>query len=201
MFYGCKQDEFVSKLFPQEYSGTFVDIGSCHPVHSNNTFFLEKERGWRGICIEQNPEYSNYLYKSIRSKTAYYNLDALKINYEKIFIDNNMPNNIDFLSLDIDQSSTLVLEQLPLDKYKFKVITIEHDLYLHGTLYQEKQREILLNIGYDLVFGNVFVSDPSHRPINSPFEDWYLHPDFFDIAFLNKIRSSDIYPSAFFEKF
>jgi FkbM family methyltransferase len=33
----------------------FVEIGSADPVDINNTYFLEKQRGWRGLLIEARP--------------------------------------------------------------------------------------------------------------------------------------------------
>lgn len=37
------------------YSGFYLDIGCSHPVRGSNTYFYY-ERGWRGICIDANPE-------------------------------------------------------------------------------------------------------------------------------------------------
>jgi FkbM family methyltransferase len=34
----------------------FVDIGAHDGVTYSNSFFFEKVRGWRGVCIEPNPE-------------------------------------------------------------------------------------------------------------------------------------------------
>ena len=33
----------------------FVEIGSADPVEINNTYFLEKHRGWRGLLVEARP--------------------------------------------------------------------------------------------------------------------------------------------------
>lgn len=36
--------------------GFYVDIGAHHPVEHSNTY-LFYERGWRGVCVEPNPEF------------------------------------------------------------------------------------------------------------------------------------------------
>jgi FkbM family methyltransferase len=49
------QDRFIDEFFKEKRNGVFVDIGAHEGVHISNTFFLEKERGWTGICIEPLP--------------------------------------------------------------------------------------------------------------------------------------------------
>ena len=50
------QDKWiVEKLFPGKRGGVFVDIGAYDGICFSNTFFLEKERDWRGLAIEPNP--------------------------------------------------------------------------------------------------------------------------------------------------
>lgn len=36
--------------------GTYIDIGAYRPMEASNTYLLY-ERGWRGICVEPNPDY------------------------------------------------------------------------------------------------------------------------------------------------
>ncbi|MBS1753196.1 MAG: FkbM family methyltransferase [Ferruginibacter sp.] len=49
------QDKFLAKLFSKKKGGYFLDIGAYDGVEFSNTYFLEKELGWNGICIEPNP--------------------------------------------------------------------------------------------------------------------------------------------------
>lgn len=52
------QDEWVIKdVFNYKRNGYFVDLASADGIHINNTYLLEKELGWTGICIEPNPIY------------------------------------------------------------------------------------------------------------------------------------------------
>lgn len=50
------QDKFLDeKVFRKKEGGTFIDIGANDGVTFSNTFFLEQQRGWTGICIEPHP--------------------------------------------------------------------------------------------------------------------------------------------------
>lgn len=50
------QDRFLDQqLFCGAQNLFFVEIGSADPVQINNTFFLESQRGWRGLLIEARP--------------------------------------------------------------------------------------------------------------------------------------------------
>lgn len=50
------QDRFLDQeLFRGAQDLFFVEIGSADPVQINNTYFLETQRGWRGLLIEARP--------------------------------------------------------------------------------------------------------------------------------------------------
>ncbi len=197
MFYSdAKQDQFIANLFNFKKNGYFIDIGSCGAVNSNNSLFFES-LDWNGLCVELNSDY-NESYHS--RKTHYINDDALKLNYEEIFLKLNFPSQIDYLSVDIDELSYDVIVKLPHSKYRFSSITIEHDAYHLGTEYQDKQRKFLHSINYELICGNVFVEQDGYGP-SSPFEDWWVDPKQFDKDFINKIKCENDYPSNILKKF
>ena len=50
------QDAWIESLFPEGYWGYFVDIGAATGVWISNTYHLESVLGWKGICVEPNPE-------------------------------------------------------------------------------------------------------------------------------------------------
>lgn len=51
------QDEWlVRNCFGDVWGGTFVEAGALDGIYDSNTLHLERERGWRGILIEPNPE-------------------------------------------------------------------------------------------------------------------------------------------------
>ena len=53
----CGQDEFIDrKLFRGKEGGFFLDIGAHDGETFSNTWYLEKHRQWKGICVEPIPE-------------------------------------------------------------------------------------------------------------------------------------------------
>jgi FkbM family methyltransferase len=54
------QDKFVNFLLNKK-GGTFLDIGANDGITFSNSFFFEKVKGWKGICIEPLPEIFNKL--------------------------------------------------------------------------------------------------------------------------------------------
>jgi len=54
------EDVLLKRLFPEHFSGFYIDVGACHPiVHSVTKLFYE--RGWHGINIEPIPSFSELL--------------------------------------------------------------------------------------------------------------------------------------------
>jgi FkbM family methyltransferase len=49
------QDEFVVSVLKHKRNGYFVDIGAYDGITISNTYYLEKELGWKGLCVEANP--------------------------------------------------------------------------------------------------------------------------------------------------
>ena len=190
-FYGqAAQDFFVLTMLKNKMNGTFLEIGSNHPICINNTYLLEKNYKWRGIMVEYNNSFLE-LYKRERPNSKHIIADATSINFKSEFESINMPLNIDYLQIDLEvtNNSTLQtlmnLEQQVMNKYRFSVITFEHDVY-SGNYFdtRNKSREIFLRNGYFRVF-----SDVSH--VGNPYEDWYVDPQSLniDMDFVNNITS------------
>jgi len=56
------QDKFAVNYFKNKKNGTFVDIGAHDGESLSNTYTLEKELNWNGICIEPMPrQYKNLI--------------------------------------------------------------------------------------------------------------------------------------------
>jgi len=184
------QDKFVMSVLKNKYNGYFIEIGSNHPKLINNTYILEKEFNWTGIMIEYDDQWIDQ-YKIERPNSIHIINDATKIDYDKLLMVNNIPTNIDYLQIDLEVSnrSTLttleILDKTIFNKYKFAVITFEHDIY-DGDKFNTRleSRNIFFNRNYILVFPDV------KNGINA-FEDWYIHPDLVDIEYINKIKSNE----------
>lgn len=64
-YYGqYQQDKYLDKLFKGKTKGTFVDIGAHDGLTFSNSYFFEKERKWKGVCVEPIPEIFVKLNKS-----------------------------------------------------------------------------------------------------------------------------------------
>ncbi len=162
MFRGqAEQDKFVLKILKNKKDGTFVELGTKYPIHSNNTFILESNFNWRGILIEYKDKWIND-YKKHRPNSSYVIKDASKIDYKQLFLDTNMPNNIDYLQIDleVDNGSTLnslkKIENDVMKNYKFATITFEHDIYKSNFLdTRNESRKIFEKNGYIRVFSDI----------------------------------------------
>jgi hypothetical protein len=167
------QDMFVLSILDGKKNGTYVEIGGDHGVIISNTYLLETEFDWKGVSFEIDRSKVEG-YNSIRDNKCIC-ADAIQFDYKKFFKENNYPKQIDYLQVDIEPAwQTLnALKALPLDEYRFSVITYETDLYKDGPDAGEEAMEILLSRGYELVVRNVANQ-------NNPYEDWYVDPTVVD---------------------
>lgn len=50
------QDKFLNEhLFKNKRDGVFIEVGAHDGISFSNTYFFEKKLGWKGICVEPNP--------------------------------------------------------------------------------------------------------------------------------------------------
>jgi hypothetical protein len=165
------QDRFVLSLFNKDYKGIFVDVGCSLPININNTLMLE-ENGWNGISLD----IIDYSIEWQIRRTPFIVQDAIKCDYKELFEKYNIPNLIDYLSLDIegDGQRYEALKQVMASGHEFKVITIEHDAYRGYDLTERQpQRKLLKERDYLLLCSNV---------LNDGFEmeDWWINPKYFN---------------------
>ncbi len=152
--------------------GYYVEIGAFDPFIDSNTLNLDKEYGWKGFGVEIREDKAAE-FKNIRSNPCLA-IDATIADYRQLFIEHNAPKQIDYLQLDIEpaEHTLAALMLMPLEEYRFSVITFEHDLYFSEVnhLFKNKARFVLESYGYQLV-----AEDINHGE-NKPFEDWYVDP-------------------------
>jgi len=191
MFNGqAEQDKYVLTMLKNKTNGVFIEIGSNHPIKINNSYLLESKYNWTGIMVEYDKKWLNS-YKINRPKSIHVINDATKIDYNNLFKSNNIPKNIDYLQIDLEVENKSTLNTLKklnsevMDKYKFAVITFEHDIYRQNYFNtREESRKIFAERGYVRVFDDI--NNDGH-----PFEDWYVHPDLVDMNFVNTIISKN----------
>ena len=170
-FSQCYQDMFVLCMLDGKPKGTFVEIGSGHPVISNNTALLEARYEWTGIGFEIK-EHEADLYNEHRKSPVAFG-DATTADFDALFEEVKLGPVFDYLQVDCEPAQVTfdALKKIDLSKYKFAVITFEHDSYNDGNTVRDASREYLKSFGYKLIADNISVDD-SH-----PFEDWWCHPD------------------------
>lgn len=197
------QDIFVLSILNGKRNGFYVEIGADQPRIYNNSYLLETDYSWDGVSFELDAdkvEFFDYMRRNPCVCT-----DATTFDYRSLFREKNYPKQIDYLSLDIEPSNQTLnaLKQLPLDEYRFSVITFETDLYqaLKATLayaddpelqeairdqnkayhVESKARTILRSYGYELLLENIM-----HK--SNPYEDWWIDPNVVDPEIVNKFR-------------
>ena len=179
------QDIFVLTMLNGKENGTYVEIGGAHPININNTYLLEKTFGWSGISFEINQDLAKF-YNTKRNNKCICT-DATQVNYSEVFEENNLPNQIDYLQIDIDPSfqSLASLKKIDLKDYRFSVITFETDAYQGSTAVLEQSRSILQGNGYQLVASNV-------KNCGHAFEDWYVDPNTVTIDVWSTLQSDNM---------
>ena len=163
------QDIFVMSMLDGKRNGVYVEIGADQPRVISNTYLLEKDFDWSGISFELDADKVAF-FNTIRKNKCLCE-DATLYDYKSLFEKLNYPKQIDYLQLDIDpaEGTLRALKTLPLDDYRFSVITYETDVYSSGADIQDEQIEILESHGYQLVAKNV-------KCEGNPYEDWWVDP-------------------------
>lgn len=81
------------------------------------------------------------------------------VSLEDLLSQHDAPMDIDYLSIDTEGSEFEILSAFNFEKYKIKIITVEHNY----TASREKIQSLLLEYGYDRKY-----------PYLSQFDDWYV---------------------------
>ena len=188
------QDIFVLKLFNNE-KGFYLDIGCSDGISKNNTYLLERN-GWKGISIDNR--ISEIEQCRLNRKDPCYLADATEKNsILSILVKENFPESIDYLSLDIDDFSLPCLLNFPHDKYRFKFLTFEHDIYAGRQDCIDRKNQappFLESLGYIRIADNVSLN-------GLLYEDWFVDPIHFDMKrFNNIINESNLSYQSVFEK-
>ncbi len=197
MFYSqSEQDKWVYEFYKGKKNGYFVEVGAHNGIQSSNTYFLEKELNWKGVCIEANKSLFSDLTKNRNSKNVNtavasyagyckFSNDKISNNdygdsvkcdtLNEILLETATQRDIDYLSLDIEGHEYIALESLDFEYWNIGLITVEHNLYCTGDTEKNKIYEILSKNNFTRVRDNVLCSDTNPIWHNKPFEDWYVN--------------------------
>ncbi len=158
----CGQGRFARELIGD--TGTFLDIGANHPTIISNTWGLE-ELGWTGVLVENDPAFIPLLQTERTSRLIAQ--DARKIDWKAEL---QIPV-MDYLSLDVDAASEVVLARLMENGPRFNVLTVETDEYAHGAQRRINMAAQLRFHGYDILCDQV-----CHEGL--PYEIWAVDTAF-----------------------
>jgi len=167
------QDELIIKLFNYKRNGYFIDLAANEAVGLSNTYALEKDYDWNGLCIEPNPEYwYNLAFRKCQTVGAMVGKnddeefsvvfakkhlagiefkgtkrrDSTKrrtASLKRVFELFNVPRKIDYLSLDVEGAEQFIMEAFPFDKYQFSMLSIEW--------VSPELKRLLMSNGYRLI--------------------------------------------------
>lgn len=177
------QDMFILAATNGKKNGLYLEIGAQQPFYQNNTALLETEYGWDGISIEILPDLCAQFARERKNQIICE--DATKIDYMKLLDKFDKGTDFDYLQLDVEPSKVTFecLLAMPFDKYRFGIITYEHDHYVDMTgSYRDKSRRYLKMMGYEMLVANVSPND------NSPFEDWWYHPELISPEIVERMK-------------
>lgn len=192
------QELWVLERSQYKRGGFFIEFGATDGLALSNSWLLEKDFGWSGICAEPNPAFFTELQKNrscqlspacIGGKSgdevefiladvfggiaAYggedmhsdkrdaYRAEGNILRLTTVSLDDfltaqNAPREIDYLSIDTEGSEYEILRNFPFDKWKIRLITVEHNF----TPQRQQIFELLTRNGY-------------RRAVEKSFDDWY----------------------------
>ena len=176
----ASQDVFVDSVLNHPRQGYFVDVGAgCNDPKTESNSLLFEERGWNGIAIDMNSD-------RLRGRKCKNIIATIgdgtngTSSLAAILDQNEVPSHIDYLSIDLEGSDLIAVKSFVDSGRRFKVLTIEHNLYSMNPGVSELKRDIFLflaannyvrvgdNIGHMASKGNFYNG--------WPFEDWYIDP-------------------------
>jgi len=187
----AKQDEWICYVLNYKRNGYFVDLGAYDGIQTSNTYVLEKEFGWSGICVEANPNVYSSLIKNRSCETVFAAVSDYdgKIQFGHDKIDHLGPHivpclkldtlllgqkEIDYLSIDIEGTEFTVLNDFNFKNWDIKLITVEHNLYCDGPYNKNRLHKLLSENLFTRVVDNAVCLDKNPLYFNQPYEDWYI---------------------------
>lgn len=161
----------LMKLINNRVPGAYVDVGCWHPVKASNTYYFSL-RGWKGICIDPNPELK-LLYQRFRPKDNFINagIGESNLTLEYYMLEESSMNtfSLDFIKKHHLEATVLKKIKIPLfsleeildknldpnDRLDFFDIDVEgYDLEVLKTNNWEKYRPKVIIIESDVSIQN-----------------------------------------------
>jgi FkbM family methyltransferase len=201
IFYSqANQDRWVYEVLSHKTNGFYVDIGAYDGIQTSNTYIFEKYLDWKGICIEPNATayqnlitnrnsknimcalsdydgFCNFLGDKIIDKN---NANTPCFTLETILTENSAPKQIDYISIDVEGHEYDILKNFDFGKWNIKLMTIEHNLYIEGSIYKDKIYELMTQNNFIRIVEDVVCLDSNPAYFNKIYEDWYISSEFYN---------------------
>lgn len=190
-----RQDSYLENIvFKGHNNGFYVDVGAHDGITFSNSYFFDKERNWKGICIEPLPEVYNKLCKN-RNNSINLNLAIDKKNDIVNFVCNNgytemlsgiqdyldhrhinrinTENALTGAKTNIIQVTTKPLKDIFLEN------KINHVNYLSIDV-EGAEKQVIESIDFDQVFIDVIGFENNYSDVSQPIINYlkskgYLH--------------------------
>ena len=195
MYYSqSNQDKWVVEFFEFKKNGYFIELGAYDGIQTSNTYYMEKNLEWDGLCVEANPSVYQSLIKNRRVKNVnvaltdyvgecFFLNDRISSTGVKVPCDtlnnilrnNNCPKNIDYISIDIEGYEFIVLKDFNFNEWNISLMTIEHNLYCDGSDRKDKIYDLLTRNNFTRVVEDAPCLDNNPLYYNKPYEDWYIN--------------------------
>ena len=170
------EDIFIRRFFKEFKKGIYVDVGCYHPVKGSLTYHLFKN-GWKGLNIDLS-QISIDLFnisrpQDINIRAAISNFDGqtyyhengainqqnslndnsenkIKIQAYKLntLLEKNNISKIDFLNIDAEGHDFKIVSHFDFNKYRPKLISIEHNSYDLSESFRSPINELLIKNQY-----------------------------------------------------
>lgn len=132
-----------------------IDFRCVYEKSGDLILFNEVEEGEFSSINKYSESETNVHYRKTSEK---YEVETITL--ESLLDEYNSPNVIDYLSIDTEGSEYDILKVFNFNKYRFKIITVEHNY----TENRVKIKSLLESKGYKRVYENL-----------SKFDDWYIY--------------------------
>jgi len=189
------QDKWVDSFFKEKTDGFFIDVGAYDGIKLSNSYFLEKVRNWKGLCIEGNTLIFDDLVKnrncicinsvisSVQKKVYFKNNDLIgsitndtgievfTTTLTEIIKKNEIPFIIDYMSLDIEGQEYEALQSFPWNTHTIVLLTVEHNSYNTGERNKNNIYQFLTEHGYTR-----YKNDVEDQGLK--YEDWYVKTEY-----------------------
>ena len=112
-----KQDLKVLEFYKYKKNGYFIEIGANNGIELSNTYLLEKDYNWKGICVEALPDKFQELIKnrtSININKAVYNKTGEILNFSSDNLGSGITELIDKY-LDVKKKEQIKVETITLN--------------------------------------------------------------------------------------